>query len=298
MSNLKTVIITGANSGLGFETAKKIAKNKDYEIILACRNKEKAEQAKKQIIAETNNSNIITMIIDTASLTSVRTFVKELKDTNKKVNTLICNAGISPMHEGTTVDGFEMVFATNYLGHFLLTNMLLPSLEKDAKIINVTSDMHNPPGGLEWKNPELLAHPSENDRKKYSYSKLGNIYFTYELDRRLRKINSKITVNAFNPGMMDTNFSQGHNSPARKAMVKLTMPERLGDLDKSSTALAEIVVNDNFKDVTGKYFDRSTNYIKSSELSYNENNSLDLWNKSVLYTELKSDETLDGIMNN
>ena len=296
MSDLKTIIITGANSGLGFETAKKVAKNQNYQVILACRNKDNAEKAKEDIINNTGNNNIRTMIIDTSSLKSVRNFVEEFRNLSLKLDVLICNAGISPMHKGITEEGFELVFATNYLGHFLLTNMLLPYMSEKARIINITSDMHNPPGGIEWKNPELLAHPTEEDRRKYSYSKLGNIFFTYELDKRLRNINSTITVNAFNPGMMNTNFSGGHNSKARTAIVKLTMPERLGDLEKSSTALAEVATNEEFNNVTGKYFDRSTKYINSSELSYNEENRLELWNKSVEWTNLKEEETLEKIL--
>lgn len=285
---MRTIIITGANSGLGFETAKKIAKNNDYEIILACRNIDKANKAKKEIISETNNNNIIVMEIDTSSLESVRNFVTDFKKLNKKVYGLINNAGISPMgHDGVSKDGIEIVCATNYLGHFLLTHLLLPYLEENAKIFNVTSDMHNPPGGMKWIDPELLFHPVENDRKKYSYSKLCNIYFTYELDEMLRKNNSNILVNAFNPGMMNTNFSGGHNSFARTSLVKLTMPERLGDLDKSSSALAHLVVNDEYKD-TCKYYDRSTNYINSSELSYNVENRKDLWEKSLIITGIKS----------
>ncbi len=284
---MKTIIITGANSGLGLETAKKVANNKDYEIILACRNIDKGNNAKEEIVNITENNNIKVLELDTSSLESVRNFVQEFKKLNKKIYGLVNNAGISPMgHDGLSVDGIEIVCATNYLGHFLLTNLLLPYMEEDGKIFNVTSDMHNPPGGIEWRDPELLFHPIENDRRKYSYSKLCNIYFTYELDEILRKDNSNILVNAFNPGMMNTNFSGGHNSKARTAMVKLTMPERLGDLDKSSTALSELVVNDKYKD-SGKYYDRSTKYINSSELSYNVENRKDLWNKSVLITGLE-----------
>ena len=296
MSDLKTVIITGANSGLGFETAKKIAKNKNYQVILACRNKEHAEDAKDKIISETENHNIKTMIIDTSSLKSVKNFVEEFKNLNIKLDVLICNAGISSMHNGITDEGYELVFATNYLGHFLLTNLLMPYMSENARIINVTSDMHNPPGGIEWTNPENIAHMAAENRSRYSYSKLGNIYFTYELDKRLRNIHSNITVNAFNPGMMNTNFSGGHNSKARTAIVKLTMPERLGDLDKSSTALAEVVINEKFNNITGKYFDRSTNYINSSDLSYNEENQIELWNKSIEWSNLKKEETINGII--
>ena len=284
---MRTIIITGANSGLGFATAKKIAKNKDYEVILACRNIDKGNIAKEEIIKETDNQNITVLELDTSSLESVRNFVNEFKKLDKKIYGLLNNAGISPMgHDGNSVDGIEIVCATNYLGHFLLTNLLLPYMEDNAKIFNVTSDMHNPPGGIEWRDPETLFHPLEDDRRKYSYSKLCNIYFTYELDEILRKDNSNIIVNAFNPGMMNTNFSGGHNSKARTAMVKLTMPERLGDLDKSSAALSELIVNDEYKE-SGKYYDRSTNYINSSELSYNVENRKDLWNKSLSITGLE-----------
>lgn len=296
MSNLKNIIITGATSGLGLETAKKLAKNNNNNIILACRNLKKATKVKEEIIKLTENKNIKEMLLDTSSLTSVREFVQEFKKLNIKIDSLICNAGISPMHSGTTEDGFELVFATNYLGHFLLTNLLLPYMEANSQIINVTSDMHNPPGGIEWKNPEELAHPKEDDRKKYSYSKLGNIYFTYELDKRLRNLKSSITVNAFNPGMMATNFSGSHHNQARTAMVKLTMPERVGDLDKSSTALAEIITDDKYRKITCKYFDRSTEFINSSELSYNEENRIELWNKSVEFTKLKKEETINNLL--
>ena len=286
---MRTIIITGANSGLGFETAKKIAKDNNYQIILACRDLEKASVAKDEIIKVSGNENIEVLELDTSSLDSVRNFVEEFKKLDTKTYGLINNAGISPMgHDGLSVDGVEIVCATNYLGHFLLTNLLLPYMEDNGKILNVTSDMHNPPGGIEWKNPEELFHPKENDRRKYSYSKLCNIYFTYELDEILRNVNSNILVNAFNPGMMNTNFSGGHNSKARTRMVKLTMPERVGDLDKSSSALAQLMINDDFKD-TGKYYDRSTNYINSSELSYNIDNRKDLWNKSLLITGLEEE---------
>ena len=293
---MKTVIITGANSGLGYETAKKIAKDKEYRVILACRNKDKANEAKEEIIKETDNHNIIPMIVDISSLHSVRSFVEEFKKLDLKLDVLVCNAGISPMISGTTDEGFELVFATNYLGHFLLTNLLLPFMSKDARIINITSDMHNPPGGIEWKGVEYLAHPPADDRKKYSYSKLCNIYLTYELDERLKKLGSKITVNAFNPGMMNTNFSAAPRNAAQVAFVKMTMPDRVGDLNKSSTALAEIVTINEFSDITGKYFDRSDKIKNSSDLSYNKENRLKLWNKSVEWTNLKNDETINGLL--
>ncbi len=294
---MKTVIITGANSGLGFETAKKIAKDENFRVILACRNKEKGLAAKEEIIKETNNQNIMLMIIDTSSLSSVRSFVEDFKKLNLKLDVLICNAGISSMHNGTTEDGFELVFATNHLGHFLLTNLLLPYMNKDARILNITSDMHNPPGGIEWQGVEYLAHQSVDDRKRYAYSKLCNIYFTYELAERLEKLGSKITVNAFNPGMMKTNFGAGPRNPAQTAFIKMTMPNRVGDLNKSSLALSQVATQDEFSNLSGKYFDRSTKFKKSSDLSYNKENMLELWNQSVALTNLKPEETIKDLLN-
>lgn len=279
---MKNVIITGANSGLGFETAKKIAKDKEYRIILACRSAEKAETAKTRIVNETGNENVAVMVLDTSLLSSVRAFAGNYVSEYGTVDVLINNAGISPAHGGTTAEGFELVFATNYLGHFFLTQLLLPHFSSDGRIINVTSDMHDPPGGIEWKGTEYLAHPPVDDRRKYSYSKLCNIYFTYKLGDVLKEQSSKITVNAFNPGFMaDTNFSGGHADNTRALAVKTTMPDRYGELGTSSDALAQIAVQEKFTGISGAYFDRSTNTKCSSELSYNKDNRDALWENSL-----------------
>lgn len=284
---MKNVIITGANSGLGFETAKKIAANFDYKVILACRNMEKAEAAKEDIMKETDNQNVLTMQLDTSSLASVRAFAERFIESGEKVSVLVNNAGISPMgNSGVTEDGFELVFATNYLGHFLLTQLLLPVMADDARIYNISSDMHNPPGGISWPGVENLAHPKEDDRRKYSYSKLCMIYFTHMLHEKIHEEGTHITVNSFNPGFMaDTNFSKG-GGKARELVIKTTMPDRYGKLTTSSDALAELVTEDQFGSVSGEYFDRSTNTARSSELSYNVDNARELWSESLKMTGL------------
>ena len=284
---MKTIIITGGNSGLGFETAKKVAGNPEYKVILACRNPEKAQKAKEQIVGETGNAHIEVMPLDTSSLVSVRAFAEKFIVSGEKSDVLVNNAGISAMgNTGTTEDGFELVFATNYLGHFLLTQLLLPYMTEEAAIFNVSSDMHNPPGGIDWQGAELLAHPKEDDRRKYAYSKLCMIYFTHELDRRLRENGSRITVNAFNPGFMaSTNFSKG-GGKARELVVKTTMPDRYGKLESSSDALAELITNDAYRGISGQYFDRSTNTAKSSALSYSRENAQELWEASMTYCDL------------
>ena len=271
---MKNVIITGANSGLGFE-------------ILACRNEEKAARAKSEIISATGNEQIVSMKLDTSLLASARSFAEEYIRQFGTVDVLINNAGISPMREsGVTEEGFEIVFATNYLGHFLLTQLLLPHFNDNGRIINVSSDMHNPPGGIEWKGIEYLAHEAISDRQRYAYSKLCMIYFTHKLAELLKEQGSSVTVNSFNPGFMaTTNFTGGHMDKTRALIVKATMPERYGELETSSDALARIATDPQFGGVSGLYYDRSTNIRDSSDLSYVKKNQDELWQKSLEYSK-------------
>lgn len=282
----KICVITGGNSGLGFEIAKKIAENSEFQVILACRSREKAGQAVARIMAETGNQDILCMTLDNASLKSVRRFAADYEKTGLgPVYALLCNAGISGIYTGLTEDGFDVVFQTNHLGHFLLTKLMLPHMAEEGKIFVTSSDMHDSPdGNMAWKGAETLAHPDQKfaeERIRYSYSKLCNLYFTYELSRRLRGSGKKLCVNAFNPGLMKTGFM-----PLTKAsvmFVKTTMPHRFGDLEKSSSALAELVLSEQLARKSGQYYDRSIHTCPSSALSYDENNAAELWEASENY---------------
>lgn len=282
----KTVIITGANSGLGFEAARKIAADPAFQVILACRNTEKAKQAAAQIKAETGNPDIAWMELDTSSLHSVKAFADAYKDSGYgSIYALLCNAGVNGMHKGVTVDGFDIVFATNHLGHFMLTQLLLPYMEADGKIFATSSDMHDAPmKKMEWQGTEALAHPDSDlakDSIRYSYSKLCNLYFVYELAERLEKQGSSVRVNAFNPGLMKTNFMPLTEDSIE--FVKQTMPKRYGDLKQSSSALAALVVSPALAERSGLYYDRSVESCPSSELSYNKENAKELWEASERY---------------
>ena len=293
MDNLKTIILTGASSGLGFETVKKIAKNfKNYRIIMACRNLEKANAKKEEIEKETQNKNLIVMEIDLASLQSVKNFVTNYKNSSYgKIYSLICNAAVGFSSPERTKDGFDAVFESNHLGHFLLVNLLLPLMEENGRILVVSSGMHNPRKEMypnfEWIGVEKIAKPDDDLSKsnvRYSYSKLCNLYFTYEFKKRMK--DKKILINAFTPGFIpETGLSGGRKIPPQMIkMVAENHPERMGDLEKSSQALCDIIVMEKLSN-NGDYFDRSTKTIKTSELSYNEDNSKELWDISESYVK-------------
>lgn len=293
-NNLKTIIITGCSNGLGLETVKKIAKNfKNYRIIMACRNLEKANSVKDEIAKESQNNNLIVMEIDTSSLESVKNFVTNYKNSSYgKIYALVCNAGIGGHCSGKSKEGYDIIFATNHLGHYLLVNSLVPQMEENGRIVIVSSDMHDPPKDMvkekfEWIGAEKIAKPDDNLAKsfiRYSYSKLCNLYFTYEFKKRIK--DKKILINAYTPGFIPETGLKGPNKipPERIKFLSERHPERMGDLDKSSQALCDIITMENLTN-NGEYFDRSTKTIKTSELSYNEDNSKELWDLSESYVK-------------
>ena len=290
-SSLKTLIITGASNGLGYETVKKMAKKcPNFRIIMACRNLSKANAVKEQIEKETKNPNLIVMEIDTSSLESVKNFVENYKKRNYgEIYSLVCNAGIGGSRIGNSIDGYDIIFATNHLGHFLLVNLLIPLMAENGKITIVSSDMHDPPKewtpDFQWIGAEKIAKPDENMAKsfaRYSFSKLCNLYFTYELVKRIK--DKKLYINAFTPGFLPETGLSGEKKipPQMVKMVAQKHPERMGIMENSSNALCDIATREDITN-NGEYFDRSTKTIKTSELSYNEDNAKELWTISENY---------------
>lgn len=278
----KTIIITGANSGLGFACAKNIAlASAEYRIILACRDLEKAEQAKNDLIKDTGNQNIICMELNLSSLESVRGFVKSVLTTQQTpLFGLVCNAGIGGRNQGLTDDGFELMFGVNHLAHFLLTNLLIPHISDQGRIAVVSSDMHNPPQGITWPGVKELQYPSGNcNENSYCLSKLCNLYFTYELARELERVGRKITVNAFNPGLM-TNTNLFADKRMFTDSFLQSVSDRVGSLEHSGKELADLITSPRYKHVTARYIDRGKD-ILSSQLSYNTENSRELWEASM-----------------
>jgi NAD(P)-dependent dehydrogenase (short-subunit alcohol dehydrogenase family) len=289
-SSENTVIITGGNSGLGYKCALNLALCKNYHVLIACRNTEKAKKAVENLKLESKNTNISYMLLDLASLASVRSFVNLFRNIGvPSLYGIICNAA-GDGSVSKTVDGFESTFGINHLGHFLLVNLLLPEMTNGGRIVFVSSDMHSPPkifGTISYTSAFDLAYPQiDKGTLKYAMSKLCNIYCTYELSRRLKKSGRTITVNAFNPGMMtDTGGFSKITNPIMIFFVKAIIPlfayfqGRLGSSEKSAKYLADIITLDKYRDITGKYIDRGV-IKKSSELSYDSTNAKELWKAS------------------
>ncbi len=314
-SSKKTIIITGGNSGLGYACAKHIAKaNKNNFVVLACRDASKANDAVKSLIKETNNKNIAFLELDLSSLESVRYFVTKFSILNyPPLYALVCNAGLIMIDKTYyTKDGFELIFGVNHLGHFLLANMLLKKITDSGRIVFVSSGTHDPLQKTRiaepvYKNGRLLAYPEETTLNKssisigqcrYSTSKLCNIYCAYELAEKIKQqTNKNITVNAFDPGMMPGTRFCRNLPPLFKFINNYILPililfnPNANTANKSGKALASLIVNPELDKTTGKYF-KGTLEIKSSELSYSQENRKNLWKTSVELTKLNKTETI------
>ncbi|XP_061523054.1 retinol dehydrogenase 12 isoform X2 [Phycodurus eques] len=180
----KTAIITGANTGIGKETARDLAA-RGARIIMACRDLERAEEARSEILEDTGNANVVVRKLDLSDCRSIRAFAELINKEEKQVNILINNAGIMMCPYSKTTDGFEMQFGVNHLGHFLLTYLLLDLIKVSApaRIVVVASVAHT------WTSLRLDDLNSENGydtMKAYGQSKLANVLFARALAKKLK----------------------------------------------------------------------------------------------------------------
>ncbi|KAF3692491.1 Retinol dehydrogenase 13 [Channa argus] len=197
----KTVLITGANSGIGKETSRELA-CRGARVVMACRDLTRAEQAAEEIRRSTGNGNVVTRHLDLASIYSVRQFAKDFLDSEDRLDILINNAGVMMCPKWLTEDGFETQLGVNHLGHFLLTNLLLPKLKSSApsRVINVSSIAHQG-GHIDFEDLFFSRKPY-NPLDSYRQSKLANVLFTRELARRLK--GSGVSTFCLHPGIIRT----------------------------------------------------------------------------------------------
>ncbi|CAG2240970.1 RDH12 [Mytilus edulis] len=202
----KTAIITGGNTGIGKETAIDLAK-RGAKVIIACRDMTRANAAADDIKRISGSKEIYVRHLDLASLKSVRTFAENIKRTEKRIDILLNNAGVMACPYGKTVDGFEMQFGVNHLGHFLLTNLLLDLIKKSApsRIINVSSFAHVFTGPLDFDDI-AKREKSYSEIRAYSQSKLCNILFTKQLASRLT--GTGVTTYSLHPGSINTELAR------------------------------------------------------------------------------------------
>jgi NAD(P)-dependent dehydrogenase (short-subunit alcohol dehydrogenase family) len=240
----KTILVTGSNAGIGLAIAKQAAIQKQH-VILACRNAAKAETARQEILQAAPDAEVLIRLLDLSSFDNIRNFAAVIEKDFPQVDALINNAGIFPLNEQYTKEGFDMQFGVNYLGHFLLTHLLLPVLAKapKARIIHVSSLGHFV-GRINFSTFRgrkfyFFGIPA------YAQSKLANVLFSHELSRRLPR---NITSNAVHPGFVDSDFFRSIPAFVYKIWRRvLVSPEQSGRFT------ADMAASDAWEGKTGQF---------------------------------------------
>ena len=214
----RTVIVTGANNGLGFETTIAFAE-KGAQLIMACRSMGKAEPAHAEIMRRVPGASVEVIPLDLASLASIQDFVTAFQARHDRLDILINNAGIMAVPFSRTTDGFETQFGVNHLGHFALTGVLLPLLlaAPGGRVVTVSSSMHAI-GNITFDN--LDASKRYNAWLAYGQSKIANLLFAYELQRRLAQMGSKVISVSCHPGWAATGLQSGTMSVANRLLAQ------------------------------------------------------------------------------
>jgi len=259
----KTCLVTGASSGIGKETAIGLSRM-GARVVMSCRNRERGEAAKSEIIRRTGNSDLELLLCDLSSLAQVRNLADEVLERYDALHVLVNNAGTFSLAGGTTIDGFEPTLAVNYLAPFLLTNRLLGLIRTSSpsRIINVSSVSHY--GGRIDLN-QITRGKSGVLMSAYSNSKLALVMFTYELARRVQ--GSGVTVNCVHPGAVATRIWRLPTFLTRALMISAKSGAQTTLFLASSPEV---------EGSTGRYFEKKREKRLSIE-SYDEEKAKLLW---------------------
>jgi NAD(P)-dependent dehydrogenase (short-subunit alcohol dehydrogenase family) len=275
----KVAIVTGANSGIGYEEARALAA-KGAQVVMACRNQEKGAAAFQQICEEHPDAMVDLMQLDLADLTSVRQFADRFTSRYDRLNILINNAGVMAVPElRRTADGFEMQFGTNHLGHFALTGLLLDTLMRtpNARVVTVSSNAHRM-GRMKFDN--LNAERSYSRWLAYGESKVANLLFTYELQRRLEAAGADVIAVAAHPGWTATNL-QGNARLIRFFNPLFGMQPEQGALPTLYAATAPDVKGGSYYGPDGRNERRGyPTRLESNRLSHDQAVAKRLWEVS------------------
>ncbi len=287
----KKAIVTGANSGLGFEASRELAR-KNTHVVMACRSLSKGREAKQDIEDEVDEASLEVRKLDLASLNSVQEFAEEYKANNDVLHVLCNNAGVMALPRQETEDGFEQQFGVNHLGHFALTGLLFNVLRntEESRVVTQSSALHET-GSIHFE--DLMMEENYDKWEAYAQSKLANILFAYELDRRTDEVSSIVC----HPGYADTSlqyrgpeqegskFKLGMAKAANKILGQKASKGALPLLYSATSAEAE---SGDYIGPGGLLNMRGTpEKQESSEESYSEETAEALWTLSEALTDVK-----------
>ena len=280
----KNCVITGGNSGIGFETALALSRT-GANVIIVCRNPGKARDAVQSIQEKSGNPHIGFVLGDLGSQKSIRGIAREILGKFQTIDVLVNNAGAWFSKLELTEDGIERQFAVNHLAYFLLTHELLTALNasSDGRIICVASDSHFQ-GKLHFDDFSLRAN--YHGLRAYAQSKLANVMFVYELDRRLKRhgINN-ISVHCVQPGLVKTDIGLKHTISFHALAWKI---RRLGGVgpDKGAETSVYLATSEAVKGQSGKYWDKCKPK-PSARQSYMKEDALRLWEASESLSDIQ-----------
>lgn len=282
----RVAIVTGSSSGIGYETARALAE-KNATVIIAVRNMQKGNVAADKILGLHQNADVEVMELDLANLESIRKFVAAFKNNFSRLDLLINNAGVMMPPYSQTADGFELQFGTNHLGHFALTGLLLDLIKAtpDSRIVNVSSTGHNF-GDLDFDDLNWEKRPYKK-MKSYADSKIANLYFTYELQKRMDGNDGNPLITAAHPGWTATEL-QRHAGFIRFLNNFFSQDITMGALPTLYAAIAPDVISGDYYGPSGWREQKGyPKKVKSNELSYNEEIARKLWEISEELTGVK-----------
>lgn len=242
----KIAIVTGANSGMGMATSAALS-DMGATVIMLCRSQTRGQTAFDEL-SKTTGRKLELMLCDLGNFDSIRNFAKKFTEKYSSLDILVNNAGFISLDRRTTTNGLEMQFGVNHIGHFLLTNLLLPSMREGSRIVNVASGAHKV-GKIHFDDINLTRN--FNVIKAYSQSKLANVLFTREMAARLKDKN--ITVNCCHPGAVATNMGVDRETGFGKFITGLLKPFFQTPAQGASTAIF-LASDESVKDISGEYF--------------------------------------------
>lgn len=274
-----TAVITGTTHGIGLITSRELAKA-GYAVVMLCRNDAAASRVRADILARVPGADIRTIHCDLASLASVRASAQAVKSSVGRVDLLINNAGMVSMRHRLSADGFELTFATNHLGPFLLTQQLLDRMAERGRIVTVSSRIH-------YKGTHDLEAATGKKRyhaqAAYARSKLANVMHTFALARRLAE--TQVTVNCLHPGVVASNLL-----PRWLRLVKPLISPDIVDVERGARTTLYLALSNEVAGVSGRYFDENQKPQAASAEANDVTLQEALWQASERWVDMRPRE--------